>query len=226
MKKLFLPILFIILLPVTYSCSTLRSIYTLNENDAASAIRQLLSIGARDNNLAGAFSKETILSTLFPESVNKVLNTLNTLGLTNEVNRFTTTLSTAAEKTATASIPVFERSITNMKLTDAIRIIKNGGTAATDYLRTSSSDALHQATTPIMQATLNEYKLNEQWNNLIKPVRLLTGNKLNLDLASLMAGVVDEAMFRKIAEKEVQVRTNVAARTTPLLQKVFAAANN
>lgn len=226
MKKLFLPILFIILLPVSYSCSTLRSIYTLNEGDAASAIRQLLSFGARDNTLAGAFSKEALLSTLFPQSVSKVLNTLSALGLTNEVDRFTTTLSTAAEKTATASIPIFERSITNMQLSDAIRIIKNGGTSATDYLRASAGTALHQSTTPIMQATLNEYKLNDQWNNLIKPVKLLTGNKINLDLGSLMAGAVDEAMFRKIAEKEVQVRTNVAARTTPLLQKVFAAANN
>jgi len=222
MKKLFLPILFIILLPVTYSCSTLRSIYTLNQNDAASAIRQLLSIGARDNNIAGAFSKDAILSAVFPESVNKVLNTLNTLGLTNEIDRFTTTLSTAAEKTATASIPVFENSIANMKFADAIRIIKGGGTAATDYLRTSAGDSLRTSIRPVMQNTLNEYKLNEQWNTLIKPVRAIAGNKLNLDLSTLMAGAVSEAMFRKIAEREVLVRKDVSARSTLLLQKVFA----
>lgn len=222
MKKLFLPILFIILLPVTYSCSTLRSIYTLNENDAAAGIRQLLSLGARDNNLAGAFSKETILATLFPEPVHKVLNTLNALGLTNEIDRFTTTLSTAAEKTATASIPVFENSIKNMKFSDAIRIIKNGGTAATDYLRVSAGDTLRRSIRPIMQTTLNEYKLNEQWNNIIKPAKAITGNKLNLDLATLMAGAVSEAMFRKIAEKEVLVRKDASARTTVLLQKVFS----
>src|SRR4051812_4781059 len=137
MKKILLPILFIILLPLTYSCSTLRSIYTLNETDAASAIKELLSIGARDKNLAGAFSKENVLNTLFPESVHNVLNTLNTLGLTSEIDRFTTTLSTAAEKSATASIPIFEKSISNLKFTDAMRIIKNGGNAATDYLRVS-----------------------------------------------------------------------------------------
>jgi len=222
MKKLFLPILFIILLPVTYSCGTLRSIYTLNQNDAASAIRQLLSIGARDNNLAGAFSKETILTTIFPPSVSKVLNTLNTLGLTNEVDRFTTTLSTAAEKTAIASVPVFEKSITNMKFSDAIRIIKNGGTAATDYLRVSAGDTLRRSIRPVMQTTLDEYKLNEQWNNIIKPARAIAGNKLNLDLATLMAGAVSEAMFRKIAEKEVLVRKDASARTTVLLQKVFS----
>lgn len=220
MKKNLLPILLIILLPLSYSCSTLRSVLT--QNDAAAAIRQLLSIGARDNNVAGAFSKETILTTLFPEPARKVLNTLNTLGLTGEIDRFTTTLSTAAEKTATASIPIFENSISNMKFSDAIRIVKNGGTAATDYLRVSAGDTLRRSIRPVMQATLNEYKLNEQWNNIIKPARALAGNKLNLDLPTLMAGAVSEAMFRKIAEKEVQVRQNASARTTSLLQRVFS----
>ena len=220
MKKIFLPILSIVLLSLTYSCSTLKS--ALTENDAASAIRQLLSLGARDNNLAGAFSKETILATLFPEPVHKVLNTLNTLGLTSEIDRFTTTLSTAAEKTATASIPIFENSISHMKFSDAMSIVKSGGTAATDYLRASAGDTLRTSIKPIMQTALDEYKLTEQWNNIVKPARAIAGNKLNLDLTTLMAGAVSEAMFRKIAEKEVQVRKDASARTTTLLQRVFA----
>ncbi|WP_018615605.1 DUF4197 domain-containing protein [Segetibacter koreensis] len=220
MKKVFLPFLFIILLPLTYSCGTLR--YTLNQNDAADAIRQLLSMGARDNNVSGAFSKETILATLFPEPVHKVLNTLNTLGLTSEIDRFTTTLSSAAEKTATASIPIFENSIRNMKFSDAIHIIKSGGTAATDYLRVSSGDTLRSSIRPIMLSALEEYKLNEQWNNIVKPAKAIAGNKLNLDLGTLMAGAVSEAMFRKIAEREVQVRKDASARTTSLLKKVFS----
>jgi len=220
MKKILLSILVIILLPLAYSCGTLR--YALTENDAASAIRQLLSIGARENNLAGAFSKETILATLFPEPVQKALNTLNMLGLTGEIDRFTTTLSAAAEKTATASIPIFENSINHIKFSDAIRIVKNGGTAATDYLRVSAGDTLRRSIRPIMQSTLDEYKLNEQWNNIIKPAKAIAGNKLNLDLATLMAGAVSEAMFRKIAEKEVLVRKDASARSTALLQKVFS----
>ncbi len=54
-----------------------------------------------------------------------------------------------------------------------------------------------------------------------RPVQSLTGNRFNLDLANIMAGMVSEKMFQNIAEKERQVRTNAAARTTPLLQKYF-----
>jgi hypothetical protein len=222
MKKLFIPILFALILPASFSCSTLRNSYVLNENDAANAIRQLLQIGAKEGSLTGAFSKEMIMSTLFPESVSKVLNTLNQLGLTNEIDRFTTTLSAAAEKTATNSVPIFVSGISNMKLNDAIRIIKNGGTSATDYLKAAVGDSLRRSITPVMQTALNEYKLNEQWEKIIKPVQSITGNRLNLNLGSLMAGIVSEKMFQKIAEKEQEIRNNASARNTLILQRVFS----
>lgn len=222
MKKLFIPLLFVMVLPAVFSCNSSRlASYMINQADAAAAIRQLLELGTR-NNLTGAFSKEEVLSTLFPEPVKKALNTLNMLGLTTEVDRFTTTLSTAAEKTATASVPVFVNSINNMKFNDAINIIKGGGTSATDYLRTSAGDSLRRAITPIMQTTIDEYKLNDQWNKIMKPVQSIVGNKVNVNLPTLMSGLVAEAMFRKIAEKEIQVRSDAAARTTPLLQKIFS----
>jgi hypothetical protein len=220
MKKLTLPFLIAFLLPFAFSCASGRFAgYKLNENDAAAAIRQMLQLGARDNLMSGAFSKEMIMTTVFPEPVRKVLNTVNQLGLTSEIDRFTTTLSSAAEKTATQSVPIFVSGIDRMSFTDAMRIIKSGGTSATDYLRVSVGDSLRRSIKPIMESALDEYKLNEQWNNIVKP---LGGNRINLDLANLMAGAVSEAMFRKIAEKERQVRTDASARSSNLLQKVFS----
>jgi hypothetical protein len=223
MKRIFLPILIALIIPLTYSCSGTRfGNYTLNERDAADAIRELLQIGARSGLSSGAFSKETMMSAVFPEGVRKVLNTMQQLGITSEVDRFTTTLGTAAEKTAERSVPIFVGSITSMKFNDAVRIIKNGGTSATDYLRSSIGADLRKAITPVMQEALAEYKLNEQWENISKPIRTATGNRVNIDLPTLMAGLVSEKMFQKIEEKEKEVRTNANARTTTLLQKVFS----
>jgi hypothetical protein len=220
MKKLVLPILFAFILPASFSCSTLRS-YTLTEQDAAAAIRQLLQLGAQSN-MQGAFSKDAVLAAIFPEPLRKTLNTLQQLGLTNEIDRFTTTLTTAAEQTAIRSVPIFVSGITNMRLNDAMRIVKSGGTSATDYLRTNVGSELRSSIKPVMQQALAEYKLNEQWEKIIKPAKSLVGDKLNLDLATIMAGIVSEKMFQKLEETEQQVRTNAAARTTPLLQKVFS----
>jgi hypothetical protein len=220
MKKLFLPILIAFLLPVSYSCSTLRN-YVLTEQDAVTALRQMLEIGAKSD-LQGAFSKDAVMATIFPESVRKTLNTLQQLGLTNEIDRFTTTMSTAAEQTATRSVPILVQGIGSMSITDGIRIVRGGGTAATDYLRTSIGADLRKEIRPVMEQALKEYNLVEQWNNIIKPARALVGDRLNLDLPTLMAGLVSEKMFQKLEEKEREIRTTAAARTTPLLQRVFA----
>ena len=223
MKKLFLPFLFSVVLTFSFSCSSSRfGSYTLNEKDAADAVRELLQIGAKDGLSSGAFNKETMMSAIFPESIRKTLSTMQQLGLTDEIDRFTTTLGMAAEKTAANSIPVFLNGINNMKFNDAVGIIKNGGTSATDYLRSSVGTSLRTSITPVMQSALDEYKLNEQWNKIMKPVQAVAGKKLNLDLANLMAGVVSEKMFQKIEEREKEIRANANARTTALLQKVFS----
>jgi hypothetical protein len=103
-----------------------------------------------------------------------------------------------------------------------MRIIKAGGTSGTDYLKATIGADLRRSITPAMQTAIAEYKLNEQWAKLMEPLKGLTGNRLNLDLANLMAGIVAEKMFQKIAEKEVEIRNNANARSTTLLQKVFS----
>jgi len=220
MKRLVIPFLFLFLVPFTYSCTSGRFAgYKLNENDAAAAIRQMLQLGVQESNFAGMFSKEAIMTSVLPEGVRKALNTVSMLGLTGEIDRFTTTLGTAAEKTATNAVPIFASGISNMQFSDAMHIIKAGGTAGTDYLRASIGDSLRRSIKPIVEAALQEYKVNEHWNEIVKP---LGGNKINLDLPTIMAGAVSEAMFRKVAEKERQIRAEKAARTTTLLQKVFS----
>lgn len=221
MKRLVLPFLFAFLVPLSYSCSNAGRLYSLTEADAAAAIRQMLELGTQQN-MSRAFSREMIMAAIFPEDVRKTLNTLNQLGLTGEIDRFTNTMATASEKAATASVPVFVSAINRMSFTDAVRIVKGGGTSATDYLRANAGSELRQSIRPHMQAALDEYKLNEAWSRIMKPAQTLLGDRFNLDLANLMAGMVSEKMFQQMEEQERQVRSNASARTTPLLQKVFS----
>lgn len=220
MKRLVLPLLFAFILPAAFSCSSLKNA-TLNEADAASAIKQMLEIGVRQG-VQGSFNKDAIMSTLFPESMRKTLNTLQQLGLLSDLDRFTTTMATASEKTAERSIPVFINTIDNMSITDAIGIIKNGGTSATDYLRAHAGTQLREAIRPVMKQALDEYHLTDQWNKIMKPAQDISNNRVNLDLPNLMAGLVSLKMFEKIEEKEKDIRANASARTTPLLRRVFS----
>jgi Protein of unknown function (DUF4197) len=208
---------------VLFSCGSLKNI--LSASDATSAIKELLSFGTEHGgNLLGkngAFGKQTIMESLLPGDLGKVLSTLETLGLSSEINRFSTTLSTAAEKTAEKSVPIFLQGIKRMDIGDAIKIVKNGGTAATDFLQRTIGDTLRKAITPTMNNALDEYKIAKQWNDLVSPAKLLLGDKLNIDLGNLMSGLVAKMMFAKIAEKEIEIRNKAEARKTVLLQRVF-----
>ncbi|TCZ72273.1 DUF4197 domain-containing protein [Flaviaesturariibacter aridisoli] len=223
MKKLLLPIFALLIFPLLNSCSGSKLLnYTLTEQDAAAAIRELLNAGARNGSVGNAFSKENVVNTVFPSDVAKVFNTLNNLGLSKDLDRFTTSLSGAATASVERAVPVFASAISGMRLGDAINLVKGGGTSATDYLKANTGANLRTALTPVMENALAEYKLNDQWNKLIGPIKNTgIGSRLNLDLSNLMAAAVSEAMFRKMAEGEQLIRTNASYRTTPLLQKVF-----
>ncbi len=222
MKKIYWFLLSCVLI-FQINCNTLK--YALSDGDANAAIKELLSIGTSYGgdllSKRGTFNKETILQSILPADAAKVLQTLQTLGLGGEVTRFTNTLTTVAQKSAEKSVPIFLAGIKNMGIKNAIGIVKNGGSSATDYLRKTIGDTLRQAIKPAVSNALGEYKLDTQFNELAAPIKLFAGNSLNIDLSSLLSGLIANAMFNKIEEKEIEIRTRASARKTALLQKVF-----
>ena len=210
------------------SCNTVKKLFTASEAEAA--IRELLSVGSEFGGKAlaikGIISKESILSSVLPEGINDLLGKLETLGLGKEISRFSTTLSTAAASAAERAVPVFLLGIKKMNIRDAAGIVKNGGTACTDYLRTTIGDTLRRAIVPVMNTALEEYKLATEWNKLVEPIKIFSGDKLNLNLSSLMSGLLANRMFSAIEQKEIEIRTKAAARKSALLQKVFSGMPN
>lgn len=228
MKKFTTTLLLFITLFLS-GCSTLKNIASnfLSEADAANAIREALIIGTNNGasllGQKGAFSKDMILSAVLPQDLQKVVQTLDRLGLTPQLNRFSATLDKAATETVTQSAPIFLNGIKQMSIRDAIAIVKNGGTSATDYLRRTVGDTLRSAVRPVMRTALDQYKIEQEWDKLVGPAKLLLGNKagLNLNLDNILAVLVTNEMFQKIEAQEVAIRTNAQARTTPTLQRVF-----
>lgn len=227
MKRIIIAI-FVICSMGLSGCSTLQSLSNiLSEADAAGAIKEALIIGSNfgANSLGqkGSFSKDVLLSAILPQEAQKVVQTLERLGLASELNRFTNTLDNAAIDAASKSAPIFIDGISHMSIRDAIGIVKKGGTAATDYLRRTVGDTLRGAVKPIMRNALNEYKIAQEWDKLIGPAKLLLGNKLglNLNIENILSVMLTNEMFKKIEQQEVLIRTNAKERTSSTLQRVF-----
>lgn len=222
MKKIY-RYLFLLSFTSLISCNTFKQLFSAD--DAAGALREMLSFGTQyGGDLLGrknGLSKENVLQSILPGELGKVLSTLETLGLSKEVTRFSSTLSTVAEKSVEKSIPVFMQGIKNMRFKDAVGIVKRGGTSGTDFLRSSIGDTLRKAITPGINSGLEEYKLTSQWNELVSPAKMFLGDKLNLELGNLLSGYVANMMFNKMEEKEIAIRNKANERKTALLQKVF-----
>jgi len=69
--------------------------------------------------------------------------------------------------------------------------------------------------------------LTGQWNRFATSLagRLAGFQPVETDLSSYLTEKALEGMFVKIAEEERKIRTNINARVTPLLQRVFGSVN-
>ena len=227
MKKIITTLLLISVLGLN-SCNTLKSLSSyLSEIDAANANKEALTIGSNfgANTLGqkGSFGKDVLLNAVLSQDMQEVIRVLDRLGLTKEFNRFSVTLDNAATDAVIRSGPIFLNGISQMSIRDAIGIVKNGGTAATDYLRRTLGDTLRSAIKPVMRTALNEYHVAEEWDRLVRPAKILLGNKagLNLNLDNMLAVIITNEMFKKIEQQEIAIRTTTQARKSASLQRVF-----
>jgi len=237
MKK----ILSVILILVTVSCAQLNQLPlsklsipsskpALTNDEIVGGLKEALRVGTEHSaGLASAtngFYSNPQLFIPFPEEAIKVKNTLEKLGMNKQVNDFVLSLNRAAEEAAKGAAPIFIQAIQNMTFQDALGILKGGDNAATNYLREKTYDQLKAKFKPIVVQSISKVEVTKYWNPLASAYNkttLLTGNeKVNPDLEDYITGKAVDGMFILIAQEELNIRKNPAARVTDILKKVFA----
>jgi len=237
MKK----ILSVILILVTVSCAQLNQLPisklsipsskpALTNDEIVGGLKEALRVGTEHSaGLASAtngFYSNPQLFIPFPEEAIKVKNTLEKLGMNKQVNDFVLSLNRAAEEAAKGAAPIFIQAIQNMTFQDALGILKGGDNAATSYLREKTYDQLKATFKPIVVESISKVEVTKYWNPLASAYNkttLLTGNeKVNPDLEDYITGKAVDGMFILIAQEELNIRKNPAARVTDILKKVFA----
>ena len=205
-------------------CDVVKSI--LGEADIAGGLREALINGVMQGKNSASngslFNGTNILNGVLPESAVKIIKTLETLGLASEVTRFQNTVTSAATRSAEKSVPVFINGIRNITFKDAVAILGGGYNAATNYLRNSIGDSLRNAIKPEIASVLTEYKLPQTLGDIAgKDLPVIGKQKLNIDFTNVLAQLVANQMFKEIEATEYKIRTDLNARTSTLLQRVF-----
>lgn len=231
MKKLLL----IVLLPIFTGCAELQDIagqlpgggYGVTNTEIASGLRQALDLGIERQvtklTQEDGFFKNELVRIGLPPELQKVDKTLRDVGLGSLADEGLKVLNRAAEDAVKEATPIFVNAVREITFADARNILLGNNTAATNYLSERTSEQLYAKFNPVIQTSLDRVGATQVWSNIISKYNALpiTGN-VNPDLADYVTAEALEGVFTMIALEEQQIRSNAGARTTQLLQRVFA----
>lgn len=173
------------------------------------------------------YFKDEAVRILLPEELQKVDKTLRSIGLGSLADEGLKVINKAAENAVTQAKPIFLTAIKNMTFTDAMNILKGNNTAATTYLKNTTLSALEEAFAPKIQESLSTVGADKIWENIINKYNQIPLVKpVEANLTKYVTTQAINGLFVKVGDKEREIRTNIASRTTPLLQSVFAMQDN
>jgi hypothetical protein len=236
MKKLFT--LSLILISITLgSCDVINQAAGaagvgtgISNAEAGSGIKEALAQGIAKSvlqlNTTDGFFKDAIYKVLLPPDAKKIENTLRSLGFNSMVDKAILQINRGAEDAAGYAKPIFVDAIKSMTLNDAIGLIRNGDTSATHFFREKTTDKLMAAFAPVIKSSLDKTEATKYYSEMVTKYNNLpiTFKKVNPDLTGYVTESATGALFNLIAKEEVNIRTNLAARTSDLLKKVFGGA--
>ncbi len=169
------------------------------------------------------FFKNEVVKILLPEELKKVDSSLRKIGLNALADEGLKVLNRAAEDAVKEATPIFVDAVKNMSFTDAKTILMGNENSATNYLQNTTSTALYGKFNPVIKNSFTKVGADKVWSNIITKYNSIPFvKKVNPDLTDYTTNQAMTGVFKMIAVEEKNIRTNLNARTSTLLQKVFA----
>jgi hypothetical protein len=199
--------------------------------EIGTALKQALEQGTTKSSdqlsaLNGYFGNPSI-KILFPPEAQRVEKTLRSLGLNQLCDNVILSLNRAAEDAAGQAKPIFINAVKQMTLQDVMNILLGGNDSATQYFRRTTTVSLAAAFRPIIQNSLNKVGATRYYGDVAgRYNKIPFVPKVNPDITDYVTQKAIDGLFVQIAIEELNIRQNLSARTTPLMQKVFAFAQS
>lgn len=241
MKTSLLSLTFIFVFATLSSCDTLSSVAqtlpsstygqtTPTQLEIGNALKQALELGTTNSSdklsAVDGFFANAAVKILFPPQAQKAENTLRTLGLGKLADNVILSMNRAAEDAAKQAKPIFINAVKQMTLQDVTNILLGNQDAATQYFKRTTTAGLSDAFKPVVQNSLNKVGATKYYTDAAtayNKVPFVT--KINPDITEYVTQKAIDGLFIQIALEELNIRQNLGARTTPLLQKVFSYAD-
>lgn len=199
---------------------------SFSKEEAANALKQALEQGTVKGvsviSQVDGYFKNPEIKIPFPPEAQNVEQKLRQIGLGNQVDEAVLSLNRAAEDAASGAKDIFVAAIKALTIQDAINIVKGEKDAATQFLARETTDDLAAKFSPIIDASLKKVNATKYWSDVMGAYnKIPLVKKVETDLTAYVTQKAIDGLFVMIAQEELNIRQNPAARTTELLKKVF-----
>ena len=199
----------------------------LTNTDIAAGLKEALNNGIHKEvtklTATDGFFRNEAVKILLPPELQKVEKALRNAGLGSLVDDGIRSLNRAAENAVKESTPIFVDAVKQMTFTDAKNILMGADNSATAYLQTKTTSPLYAKFNPVVKSSLGKVGADKIWTNIITKYNALPlVQDVNPDLNDYVTHRALDGVYKMIAVEEKDIRTNIAARTSGLLQRVFA----
>jgi guanyl-specific ribonuclease Sa len=227
--------------------STVSTNTALSSTDMNGALKQALNngvtyaigtLGAKDGYLNNPLTK-----ILLPEDMQKMADLVKKVGGEKYVDDLVLSLNDAATEAAPQTAKIFAKSISDMSIDDAKKILSGSDKAATDYFRTTTTKDLQSTISPIVQKSMDNNSVAKYYDsfaafykenagaikneyvsgaaNMFGYAGLLPSDK-DENLTGYVTNKSIDGIMVMIEEKEKQIRTNPLSQNSDLIGKVFS----
>ena len=199
----------------------------LSSEDIVAGLKEALSLGAKKSadklSAVDGFFKDAAVKILLPEQAVKAEKTLRNLGMSKLVDDAVLSMNRAAEDAAKSAAPIFVDAVKKMSFKDAVGILKGTDTAATSYLKKTTTADLTKAFKPTIDQSLQKTDATKYWKTVFETYNGLptTFKKVDPDLSGYVTQRAMDGIFHYVAVEEQKIRKDPAAQVTDILQKVF-----
>ncbi|MHC9511879.1 DUF4197 domain-containing protein [Kangiella sp. M94] len=199
----------------------------LSEQTVVAGLKQALEVGTENavfkTNKTGGFSNNPLIKIMVPEQFSDVATKVRQIGLGSYVDKFELQMNRAAEQASGEAKQVFFSAISGMTVQDAWGVLRGGDNAATQYFRNKTERQLEQKFAPIINNNMQKVGFYSDYRRLLNTYdNIPFTDKPNLDIEAYVMTETMDGLFTLVADEEAKIRRDPLARTTELLQKVFA----
>lgn len=211
----------------------------LTNAEIVSGLKEALKEGAQfaANNASqkNGFLNNSIVDIriLMPSELRKVEKNIRRIPIVGDdvVDDFVEAMNRGAEKAAKEAAPIFVNAITSMTINDAAGILKGDSTAATDYLKRTTSSQLSAKFEPIIKDALRDVGATKYYDALKDAIDAYNKTPFAKDidvnlrelpvLEKYATDKAIEGLFKLVAVEEKKIREDPFSQSKEIIRKVF-----